>query len=313
MSDVQQCVVDSRVFLLGLDALYRKAMKRHERVELLACARTVAQALSIRPADVPIEGYYDEDESLVEYFRLVRALQAVARDRTGEVAHLPAFVRLEQVASAPVFGRPQNEDRLLPVGRDALSQALHDTRATRSGWTIPALVAAASDAARTTDDISLVGLAARAEDPVVLAALRESVVLYAMRVALGRASSRAYVWQVDEALAAAARRFIDAFNALFGDHLPPPIPKQAEQYWEANDENEVVGRCVRLGFDDTQSPVRHYHWAICRGSGSGLIVQDFWRDAVWTTAAYRRALGLGGRCPDLSRPAGEYGDIDLPG
>ena len=51
---MERCVVNNRVFLLGLDALYRKAMKRHERVELLICARKVAGALRIRPADVPV-------------------------------------------------------------------------------------------------------------------------------------------------------------------------------------------------------------------------------------------------------------------
>jgi len=59
-------VVDNRVFLLGLDKLYRDAMKRHERGELLACARRVAAPLHETPADVPVEGYYAEDEQLTE-------------------------------------------------------------------------------------------------------------------------------------------------------------------------------------------------------------------------------------------------------
>jgi hypothetical protein len=62
-------VVDDRTFLLGLDELYRSAMKKHERDELLGCARTLSTALGIAPADVPVEGYYSEDEMLSEYFR----------------------------------------------------------------------------------------------------------------------------------------------------------------------------------------------------------------------------------------------------
>ena len=31
-------VIDNRVFLLGLDELYRKAMQTHERTELRECA-----------------------------------------------------------------------------------------------------------------------------------------------------------------------------------------------------------------------------------------------------------------------------------
>ena len=39
-------IVDNRVFLLGLDELYRKAMKRIESVELLACAAEARTSLS---------------------------------------------------------------------------------------------------------------------------------------------------------------------------------------------------------------------------------------------------------------------------
>src|ERR671930_658665 len=51
-------VIDNRVFLLGLDALYRGAMKQNEGVELLRCAREVAWSLHVAPANVPVEGYY---------------------------------------------------------------------------------------------------------------------------------------------------------------------------------------------------------------------------------------------------------------
>jgi hypothetical protein len=61
---IERLVVDNRVFLLGLDELYRESMKTHERSELLICARETADALSVAPADVPIEGYYTEDEAL---------------------------------------------------------------------------------------------------------------------------------------------------------------------------------------------------------------------------------------------------------
>jgi hypothetical protein len=70
-------IVNNRVFLLGLDELYREAMKRHEQDELLRCARETASSLSVAAADVPIERYYSEDERLTDYFRLVRSLQQV--------------------------------------------------------------------------------------------------------------------------------------------------------------------------------------------------------------------------------------------
>lgn len=71
-------IVDNRVFLLGLDQLYRERMKRHESTELLTCARAVAVKLNVPPADVPIEGYYTETKDLTEYFRLTRGCRTYA-------------------------------------------------------------------------------------------------------------------------------------------------------------------------------------------------------------------------------------------
>jgi hypothetical protein len=282
---VVQRVVDNRVMLLGLDELYRTAVKEHERTELLACAQRVSTALRQAPADVPVEGYYSEDPALTTYFRLMRALQGVSLARAPEVEAIPEFRRLLTVTSSPIFGSPVREG-LLPTGRDALSAALHAVNVAR--WSVPLLTAEAATAARAIDDFSLVGLAARAEDSVVLAALRESVVLYA-ELGLGRALATPrfeYVWQVDPALAAAAQRFVDAFNGLFGPELPPPTAKYARIFWDAFGGAEVVGRCVRLGLTDP--PVRYYHWAVCRNAENQLAVHEFWHDQIFTTERYRR-------------------------
>jgi len=290
-------IVDNRVFVLGLDHLYREAMKNHERQELLICARRVASALHVMPADVSIEGYYAEDEQLTEYFRLSRRLQSLDESYLPAVISLPEFQRLLNVTSAPLYGRLQHTGKLLPVGRDPLSQALLDTRLQ---WTMPRLIEAAYSVALKTDDISLVGLAARIKDPVILTATRESVVLYAEEV-LGSmlGEEPQYAWEVDEDLAAHAKKFIATFNALFGEELPPPNPTQAEVYWHAYGDNDVLGRCVRLGYNDSVSPVRHYHWAICVGNGGELMAREFWHPEVWTTTRYRSVLRSPGLRPDL--------------
>lgn len=278
-------VVDNRVMLLGLDELYRTAMKGHERTELLVCAQRVSTVLHQAPADVPVEGYYSEDTALTTYFRLVRALQVVSLKRASEVEAIPEFHRLLTVMSSPIFGSPVRE-RLLPSGRDPLSAALHAVDMAQ--WSVPLLTAEAAKAARATDDISPVGLAARAEDPVVLAALRESVVLYAEFV-VGSAfviPRFEYVWQVDPALAAAAQRFVEAFNSLFGPELPPPTAKYARIFWRAFAGAEIVGRCVRLG--QTNPPVHYYHWAVHRDPEHNLAVHEFWHDEIFTTERYRR-------------------------
>jgi len=87
-------VVDNWVFLLGLDKLYRDAMKDHEVGELLPCARRVAQALEVFTGDDPVEGYYTESPELTEYFCLVRALQMVRESSKPKVTSLPEFGRL---------------------------------------------------------------------------------------------------------------------------------------------------------------------------------------------------------------------------
>jgi hypothetical protein len=294
-SSAEHCIVDNRVFLLGLDKFYRDAVKQHERGELLSCARCIAHKLDVTPSPPPVEGYYAEDEQLTEYFRLMRGLQNVDAQRTPEVVALAEFQRLTNVMASPLYGRPQQTDKLLPAGRDALSQALDDTS---PEWTVARLVAAANDAARQWDDISLVGLAARCRDAVVLGALRESVVLYAQVSILGFSPSprREFVWQVDPELVRHANRFIETFKALFGDELPAAVPNAAGAYWLACEDNRVEGRCVRIGADATGG---HYHWGIFRGLDGVLRVQEFWHDEIWTTTRYRDAFRSTGGPPNL--------------
>jgi hypothetical protein len=257
-------IVDDRVFLLGLDKLYRTAIMPHEQEELLYCARVVSEELGLSPFEGPVEGYYLETPELTEYFKLMRALKSAEESLRSRIWRLSEFQRLEEVASSPLFGRPEDLGYLLPVGCDPLSQALSDS--IPPNWGVEALVRRAHRVAIETDDYSLVGLAARVHDPVVLTAARESVVLYAWDV-LGALRPPKYVWAVDKDLARQAGRFVDTFNSLLNEDLPAPKPKHAEQYWQASEDNEVIGRCVRLGMDDSQRPTQHYHWAIAPGEG----------------------------------------------
>jgi hypothetical protein len=290
-------VVDNRVFLLGLDGLYRDRMKWHERDELLQCARRVANRLAVQPATGPVEGYYAEEPELAEYFQLMRGLQAEHLVRERDVAALPEYQRLLAVTSSPIFGMPQREKQLLPRGRDSLSAALHHAVGQGQAWSLPLLVPLAAKLARDSRDYSLVGLAAIAEDPVVMTALRESVVLYAEMV-LGSAMlpRPEYVWRVDPYLAQQAARFVDTFNDLMQSNLPAPVADHAALFWQAAALNEVLGRCVCLGQALKGGP--SYHWAIRQGPGDELAVHEFWESETWTTQRYRAARLDGGRLQD---------------
>jgi len=287
-------VVDNRVFLLGLDNLYRNAMKGNEVGELLPCARRVAQALGVHPADVPVEGYYTESPKLAEYFCLVRALQEVHESLIHRVTSLPEFGRLLNVVSSPIFGRSIRENKLLPKGQDPLSQALEDSK---PKWTIESLVTLSDTIAQERDDYSIVGLAVRFKDAVVITATRESVVLYARTIVGSARRKPRYAWEVDKDLSEAAARFVETFNRLFGDQLPAPKKRHAEDYWHACRRNEVLGRCVRIGSDDSKKPVAHYHWAVCQEVD--LTVHEFWHPEIWTTERYRSALSENKRRPQL--------------
>lgn len=279
-------IVDNRVFLLGLDKLFRTAMQRHEIIELLPCAQAVAEELSVHPSTDPVEGYYSESPRLTEYFQLVRGLQASPDSLRARVVSMPEFQRLEEVVSSRIFGEQVGTGLLLPVGRDSLSQALIDLSPVH--WSITALVRRASEVAKQKDAYSLVCLAALAEDPVLLASFRESVVLYA-EIAFGapnRPEEEQYSWAVDNRLEKQAIRFVKTFNSLFGEDLPGPDAENAGQYWHASREASVVGRCVRIGEDRHTTPIRYYHWAVTPGESEEIRVEEIWDVELWTTARY---------------------------
>jgi hypothetical protein len=142
-----------------------------------------------------------------------------------------------------------------------------------------------------SDDFSLVGLAALARDTFVLTSLRESAVLYA-EVCYGASSEIVtfeYEWAVDPIVAGRAERFVSTFNALFSETLPAPTARNAELFWNASTDASPFGRCVRLGYDDSASPIRHYHWAVLPVSDA-VVVRDFWSTEVWTTERLSAAL-----------------------
>ena len=276
-------IVTDRVFLLGLDDLYRTAMKRHESTELLDCARQVVSQLNVELVDVPIEGYYAESPELTEYFRLVRSLQQQPKDRENELFDSASLFRLVEVTSSPLFGTPEPSDLLLPSGVDPLTVALSETF---PNWTIENLTNAAYKAVVDSDDYSLVGLAALSKDAAVLTALRESVVLYAVALAGAAWSEPEYVWEVGTEIEKRSQQFVETFNQLFAESLPFPSSENAAIYWGACNDWKVVGRCVRIGYDDSVSPVRHYHWAINRTDRHEHKAVEFWDDEIWTTQKY---------------------------
>ena len=279
-------IVDNRVFLLGLAELYRSAIIPHERGELLDCARAVASVFGVRPADVPVEGYYADEERLTEYFKLRRALQAVGGPRVERVRGIPPLRRLTEVMASPIYGGKVNARGLLPVAHDPLHQALAGEY---PNWSLERLIARAHAVAFETSDYSLVGLALLSRDPVIVAALCEPVAVYERHRFGGSWPIPRFVWGVDDALASGAARFIATFNDLFGENLPVPIPDNAEEFFVEDPRASTAGRCVCIGASAPPA-VRYYHWGICSEQGGQLAVEEFWHEERWTTARYRVEL-----------------------
>lgn len=285
----EERVVDDRLFLRGLDELYRTGIKPHEREELLVAAREVASGVGVTPADVPVEGYYAEDDKLREYFKLMRALQRVDTSARPRVANLRDFQRLSQVAASPLFGEPAFNGMLFPVGRDALARALDKI----GQWSVAELTEAAHRIVAESDDYSLVALASLTRDPVIITALRESVVVYAAAATMGVGVLPVYTWRVSEEVAKRAARFVATFNTLFEEGIPVPIAENADYFGAfAYKQGDISGRCVRIG--QSQVPVKYYHWAIFTGADKQLGVHEFWHAELWTTERYRKALPAGG-------------------
>lgn len=310
-------LVDDRVFLLGLNELFRDAIKQLESSRLLRSARRVATALHVMPGRFPIEGHYSDDPKfreylhfmrtlqdpiegyyaetpeLREYSSLMRTLQELDKTEEDKVKDLPEFQFLVQVTRSPLFGRTEEEGKLLPRAIDPLAQALLDCR---PAWSLDRLVKAAHEAALRCDDRSLVGLAARTQDPIALTATRESTVLYAALVCTGRISAGPkikYEWTVDGSLAAAANFLIETFNGFVPGALPKAEPVNAGTFYRSYSDSELIGRCVRIGM--TSDHKENYHWAIAsigqEESSSNLQVDEFWSGTTWTTERYRQAQG----------------------
>lgn len=285
------CAVDNRVLVLGIDEIYRKYMKEFESAFLLPQVEVIAAKLNIHEVNVPIEGYYGEHKTLTRYFKLMRALQQVSDSKKRVVDELPAFQEILRVTSSPIFGKPQYQGSLLPQGRDPLSQALLDTK--DFSWNAQNIVDRAYEVVMDSDDISLVGLAVRIQDPIVITALRESVILYAERMEMGRYQGPKieYIWKVDDEFAKITNRFIEEFNSLFpkDSYLSRGITKaeaqNAERFYSGYAGSIIAGRCVNLGYDRSPSK-QFYHWAITKQNDE-LALDEFWDTKLWTTDNYR--------------------------
>ena len=279
--------VENRSLVLALDKLYRDRMKVFEIERLLPASQTLVKQLSLSVVDVPIEGYYIESKELTEYFLNIRTLQEQDIVEKQKVIHLESYNLLYEVMSSEIYGL-QGQNKFFPQRFDSLYFALDTTHP--SDWKVKKLTEKAHNFSIEKNDISLVGIAAFIKDSVVLTALRESVVLYgAIAAASGFMMDTPiykYVWDVEKELENKVNQFIKSFNALTSSKILKACSATAEYFYEAYIDNDIFGRCVRIGFDDSKYPVDNYHWAINQ-ENDNMTVDEFWSTEVWTTERYQ--------------------------
>ena len=279
-------IVDNRIFLIGLDDLFRKKQSRFEIKTLLPIVEDVQKDLHIKIRNFPIEGYYNETEELRKYFTLMRNLQQEEKDREKEITNNEAFHKLLSYTGSSLFGT-SIRNNLLPVGKDPLAKAL---KILYPDWTIKSIVDRAYKYALKSDDYSLAGMASLIKDEVAITALRESTVLYS-EMMVGAAwfpepPKIVYEWVIDKELQKRANRFINEFNSLTGLKLPNALPKNAEVFYHAYENINILYRCVRIGANEEGK--KFYHWAIDK-QGDNYFVKDFWDTKVWTTEMFRKS------------------------
>ena len=282
-------VVDNNTFVLGLDELYREAMKSYERDELLKHAKNVANELNIEPIDCPIEGYYYEEPELTEYFKIMRSLQDLNRSECHSVLNTQSYLRLYEIVSSPIFGKPFDDLKLLPSATNQFNNALTELF---PNWSIPEITEKAYDKVSNSDDFSLVALGVLTKDPVVVTALRESVALYMAVVAAGipEPVQYKYEWRVDSEIQKRAIKFVNEFNSLFNNELPMPREENAKLFFDACNTESLFGRCIYIGKNSDLSNMKFYHWALKFDNNYNIIATDFWDDKIVTTEKYRESL-----------------------
>jgi len=290
-SETIYCVVDNRVLLFGIDAIYRDYMKEFESAFLLPQVEVVAEKLGVSEANVPIEGYYGEHKTLTHYFKLMRALQRVDESSKVLVENLPEYKNILKVSASLIFGKPQNKGKLLTQGRDPLSQALNDTK--ENDWKANKIINRAYEVVVNSDDISLVGLAVRLKDPIAITALRESVILHTEGIETGlyQGPKIEYLWQVETDFAKSANQFIEEFNSLLpkdsylSKGIPKAKPQNAGRFYNDFSGNNILGRCANIGYDRS-APRQYYHWAITQKNNEPAL-DEFWDTKLWTTDEYK--------------------------
>lgn len=326
--------MDERTLVHGLIVMFQRALSASIKRELYGCAQRVADELGLEPSRSRsgIPDFCKGDAILSHYFQIVEELRHACWQQ--RVDAMPEFQRIASVMTSPLFGLATSRSSAVTMGsfgcgfvsgcggsssandhkvqmstpKDAFARAVctieQDLILGRvATWSIDELTTMAQSIAAEADDVSLVGLAARVGDPMLM-------ILARLQPKAGRTldddPEDEFDWQVGPAFAASVGAFVDVANKLLDAELPAPTADNASAYFWASTGISLGGQCVPLGMLRLGYRNKHgtYHWAIREphmvSRLSGPEAEQFVDTKLWDSERYTRELYPRGWLDDAS-------------
>ena len=280
-------VVNDFVLILSLDSFYRDCMKKYEAEDLLPLVKNIFEELKISPGEFPVEGYYYETDELKSYFNHVKTLQTLEQESIKckeKIYNMSGYKKLTELFCSGLYGIYEYEGFLLPAVRDPIYYSLKSLQQPEK-WNAENILNEAYTIIKDTEDTTIVGLGILLKNPVIVTALKESVVLYNDILPTGELDHRIkyiykYIWNVSKEIENLANKIIEIFNGICPYRIPIAVAENAKKYYNNFSSNPIKIRCVKIGYDNLSQ--KYYHWAINNVNYNYKFV-DFWDTKLWTT------------------------------
>jgi hypothetical protein len=261
-------------------------MKKYETKYLLPLVIELFKKLAITQKEYPIEGYYYESEELKNYFNYIKTFQQVSIKYKKDIQNMLGYKKLTELYCSGLYGKYEYKNNILPQIKDPIYYALESLSV--ENWNVKNIINEAFTIINDIGNTTIIGLGIALKNPVIVTALRESVVLYPDFYCTGVPDFtikyiNKYIWNVSKEIENLANTIIETFNGICKYKIPKAIEKNAKIYFEEFSSNPINLRCVRIGYDDFSG--KNYHWAIKNQKylTSNYKFIEFWDKNLWTT------------------------------
>jgi hypothetical protein len=283
---INEHIVGDFELILALDAFYRHRMQKYETEDLLPLVIEIFQKLGISPDKFPIEGYYYESEKLESYFNYIKTFQQVSIKHKEDLQNMLGYKKLTELYCSGLYGKYEYKDNILPQVKDPVYYAMESLSTEK--WNVKNILDMAYTIINDIGNTTIIGLGILLKNPVIVTALRESVVLFPEFYTAGDPDFtikyiNKYIWNVSKEIEKLANTIIEIFNGICPYKIPNATEINAELYYKEFTSNPIDIRCVRIGYDNLSG--QNYHWAIKNQEylTSNYKFMEFWDEKLWTT------------------------------